>query len=68
MQICTHMHHKYSHACILLCILDSALAQGTFILKIKERMASQISDKSASHLLRSSDYEVIEIIKSHQSL
>ena len=50
MQMCTHMHHKYSHACILLCILDSALAQGTFILKIRERMASQISDKSTSHL------------------
>ena len=50
MQICTHMHHKYSHACILLCILDSALAQGTFIHKIRERMASQISDKSNSHL------------------
>ena len=35
---------------MLLCILDSALAQGTFLLKIKERMASQISDESASHL------------------
>ena len=50
MQICTNMHHKYSHACILLCIVDSALAQGTFILKIRERMASHISDKSTSHL------------------
>ena len=50
MQIGTHMHHKYPHACILLCILDSALAQGAFILKIRERMASQISDKSTSHL------------------
>ena len=50
MQMCTHMHHKYSRACILLCILDSALAQGTFIHKIRERMASQISDKSTSHL------------------
>ena len=50
MQICTHMHHKYPHACILLRILDSALAQGTFILKIRERMPSEISDKSTSHL------------------
>ena len=40
MQICTHMYHKYLHACILFCILDSALAEGTFILKIRERMTS----------------------------
>ena len=50
MQMCTHMFYKYPHACILLCILDSAPAQGTFILKIRERMASQISDNSISLL------------------
>ena len=50
MQICTHMYYKYPHACILLCVQDSALAQGTYILQIRERMASQIPDKSTSHL------------------
>ena len=50
MQIYTHMHYEYPRACILLCILDTAPAQGTFILKIRERMASQISEKSISLL------------------
>ena len=52
MLMCTHIHtylHKYPHACVVF-ILDSALEQGTLILKNRERMAFQISDKSASLL------------------
>ena len=35
---------------LFFCILDSTVEQGTLILKNRERMASQISDKSASLL------------------
>ena len=43
--------HKYQHGYIyFFCILDSSLEQGTLILKNRERMASRISDKSASLL------------------
>ena len=51
----THIHtyintHRHTSIFFFFCILDSALEQGTLILKNRERMASQISDKSASLL------------------